>query len=767
MFKRVKLSSGEILPNGYDNAPNGEPGADDTFSVLSAETVRVQFVDDDLTSPLLLPPGVVLLWDAKLRGALDAETATVTAGAFTLATDLSGIYTASVITADDPARALFAGGNGDDPVQLSGQFSWFAENETYPARSKRHTVYLANVVRNPDDQPPANSVPPYPSAADIAKAAEQADLAARFGVRNYAAEAKAEVDARIAGKTPGTATLAVYSSVNDSTRTYARNPSLWLGQDIDLTCISVASTATDFPGGWWVTAFTSRHCFANKHTTSLASGDPTGRIHVGTRIWWTDKNNVTTYADVAALTLVVGDLVVVTLDRDLPTTIAHAAVMPSDLARAYRTTAGDPSALKGSPVVTYNRNRHLCIALLDSVFAFSGDKEDTLTLPTSGPYAPWNRAASTPGTVDPGLDGDSGCPYFLILGGKPVFLGSFAAVNGFCPDWGGYAAAIRTIIGAGYALETVSLPAAPAAPRAINSLYFSSGYLVTGYTDGTVNPVIAPSASVDGTAINPASIGANTPGPVTCTTLSANGARIISGPETGITGATALDASAFGRSFVCTGTTSSYALTLPDPTGHAGELIRLRMASTLAVLVTIDAGAGRLIDGQQTRIMHDGESATLFCDGTGWSKVAGVTIPAAVTLRRTAAQTVGSTGAWTQIVLSTRLEGHALMHDTANGRVNILRAGTYQCAGFLQRAGGSTTDSFAINTTRNAVAPDASSGGNAASNAAFGGVNNTTYVTCAAGDWLALSTIFFGSAGDVLAVATAYPQLTVTERVSW
>lgn len=64
--------------------------------------------------------------------------------------------------------------------------------------------------------------------------------------------------------------------------------------------------------------------------------------------------------------------------------------------------------------------------------------------------------------------------------------------------------------------------------------------------------------------------------------------------------------------------------------------------------MTIDANSTELIDGQQTRIMWAGESAILLCDGTGWTKIAGKSIPMLIEAHGGKAGTGGGVGVGTQ-----------------------------------------------------------------------------------------------------------------------
>lgn len=145
--------------------------------------------------------------------------------------------------------------------------------------------------------------------------------------------------------------------------------------------------------------------------------------------------------------------------------------------------------------------------------------------------------------------------------------------------------------------------------------------------------------------------------------------------EVSVTAATTLTGTAFGKSHVCTGTTSDYTVTLPSPTGQSGKLVMVRMANALTRLVTIDAGTGVTIDGQQTRVMWARESAVLLCDGTGWSKVAGVSRPFVARGNRTSAQSI-ATGTSTKVTINTvGTDPSGRVVDTTNNRLTFPRPG--------------------------------------------------------------------------------------------
>lgn len=129
---------------------------------------------------------------------------------------------------------------------------------------------------------------------------------------------------------------------------------------------------------------------------------------------------------------------------------------------------------------------------------------------------------------------------------------------------------------------------------------------------------------------------------------------------------------ATGKHHVCTGTTADYTVTLPPVTGNAGKLISVEMAGALTKLVTVDAGAGVAIDGQQTRVMWARETALLLCNGVAWTKVAGKSVPSQFNVYQTAdmALTVSS---YTKIIsLANTLTTGRFRFESASNQIRVL-----------------------------------------------------------------------------------------------
>lgn len=162
--------------------------------------------------------------------------------------------------------------------------------------------------------------------------------------------------------------------------------------------------------------------------------------------------------------------------------------------------------------------------------------------------------------------------------------------------------------------------------------------------------------------------------------------------EVSVTGATT---ATIGRMHVCSGTSADYTVTLPAVTGNAGKMIGFRMSSALTKLVTLDGDGAETIDGATTRVMWAGEAAILLCDGTGWKKIAGKTIP--ITSRAIANTISNLAGSFTATVIDFQSAGTDPlgMIDLANNRFTVKRSGQYNITVRFQLDGTSFGSSMA------------------------------------------------------------------------
>ena len=139
--------------------------------------------------------------------------------------------------------------------------------------------------------------------------------------------------------------------------------------------------------------------------------------------------------------------------------------------------------------------------------------------------------------------------------------------------------------------------------------------------------------------------------------------------------------STFYKSYVVSGA-SDYTITLPAASGNNGKLIAFRI--TGSALFTIKGNGAELIDGENTRVMWLNESATLLCDGTGWTKIAGKTIPFVSKAWKNASQTTGNE-VNTVIQYQVKDENFNIF-DLTNNRMSIPREGEYQAVYGLYQA---------------------------------------------------------------------------------
>ncbi len=214
---------------------------------------------------------------------------------------------------------------------------------------------------------------------------------------------------------------------------YVRDPHLWCA-DLDLTCFSPwNSTEHNLQGG---TLITRRHVLLANHFSNPTTGTPP--MTPGTTVIEFVASDNTLYSrTISKLTQVKNtDLLIGTLDHDLPDKITPAQLFPFDQGKAVP---------PGTPLIYTNQEKWVCIG--DCV---SGTGPMVMLRPT----APEGRKIWT--TPGPARIGDSGSPIFLPLHGRAVLLCHFFFANGG-PGTGNYTAAINAITGPGYSVTEVKV----------------------------------------------------------------------------------------------------------------------------------------------------------------------------------------------------------------------------------------------------------------------------------------------------------------------
>lgn len=232
--------------------------------------------------------------------------------------------------------------------------------------------------------------------------------------------------------------------------------------------------------------------------------------------------------------------------------------------------------------------------------------------------------------------------------------------------------------------------------------------------------------------------------------------------EIPITGATT---ATIGRMHACSGTAGNNTVTLPPAAGNAGRLIGIRMAASLTTIVTIDGSGSELIDGAQTRAMWRNEVAVLLCDGVGWTKVGGKSIPLQCIISPSSNQAIAP---FTITLINcdyTNVDNSGSMADLPNHRIVILRSGQYYVRGIINYA------TLAGNTLfQNRVHLN---GGDLLGTSATLGVTNyaafpvSSIEAISAGSYLDLrgyheAAINYSAYGHPI-----FTQLAVTEQVTW
>jgi hypothetical protein len=184
----------------------------------------------------------------------------------------------------------------------------------------------------------------------------------------------------------------------------------------------------------------------------------------------------------------------------------------------------------------------------------------------------------------------------------------------------------------------------------------------------------------------------------------------LSQPTVSITGNISLSSTAFGRMHICTGTSANYTVILPSPTGNSGDFIGFIMGSGLTKLVTIAQNASEKIDGANSRAMWANEVAVLYTDGTNWIKAYGKSIPMTCTMYQGSGGVTLTYGNFTVVPMNTmQVDNTGLMADTTNGRINIVRTGTYNFEGIISAGVPGVSTPFQVYITWNSTANSQSS----------------------------------------------------------
>ena len=243
----------------------------------------------------------------------------------------------------------------------------------------------------------------------------------------------AYVDRRLSGKDPGASRAIFIAGDFNTGKGWKRNPNLWCA-DLDLTCFSPwNSTEHNLQGG---TLITRRHVLLANHFSNPFTGTPP-MVPGATTIEFVGGDNTIYSRTITRFTQVKStDLLIGTLDSDLPDQITPAFLFPADQRKFV------PA---GTPLIYTDQEKWACV----------GECVDgagpNITL---RPATVAGRTAWTTG--GPARVGDSGSPVFLPLRGHAVLVCHFFFANGG-PSTGYYAAAINAVTGKDYPVREATI----------------------------------------------------------------------------------------------------------------------------------------------------------------------------------------------------------------------------------------------------------------------------------------------------------------------
>lgn len=251
----------------------------------------------------------------------------------------------------------------------------------------------------------------------------------------------ATTTARVTGVTPSASTYNIYSSVNDTTKVYVRNNTLFASTThFDLTPIPAYNSA----GSGSVTG--SGILVAKDIVLGVAHTCPSGTTYFVTSTSTTISRNVVDKAFVSG-----ADICLMKLDSDVPSTITPAKVFA---AGAVPETKMTTVALNYDlmPVLYTNQFRILRIGVLNTT---SNLYSVGIIASTTSPIRDWYSNI---------VPGDSGTPVFTSINGQTVAIGtwSFSSGQGFyIPNYISQINATMTALGSPYQLSTIDLSGFP------------------------------------------------------------------------------------------------------------------------------------------------------------------------------------------------------------------------------------------------------------------------------------------------------------------
>lgn len=239
-------------------------------------------------------------------------------------------------------------------------------------------------------------------------------------------------------------------------------------------------------------------------------------------------------------------------------------------------------------------------------------------------------------------------------------------------------------------------------------------------------------------------------------------------PEVSVTGTITLDASAFGRMHVISGTSADYSITLPAVSGNADKFVGFRVApvASASKIYSLDGNSTETIDEALTLPLWANESVFLLCNGSAWVQVAGKSIPHQCRLTLTSNQSIANNTV-TAVNFTTEGFDNAGLHDTATNteRITIRRTGRYMIGGSARWTSNASGSRFcAINLNGGAGTADLVRDRKLPSTESE--VSLTTLVSLTAGDFIQLN-VYQDSGGALNAIAGEFTSLWASEQPVW
>lgn len=296
-------------------------------------------------------------------------------------------------------------------------------------------------------------------AVAVTRTGSTTDVFASWAVGSLAGHMSDQSTSRLVGKTPAGA-IPLFSTRDDAAGVYVRNPGSWLA-DVDMTCLAVAAkfpTLNMWPG-WG--PYKGGILVTRKHVLLCAHWGA-GNVDGNAFVRFLGSDGVLVERTIVAFTPTSGtdggiglggtDLLIGTLDSDLPETVTPASVMPANwasyLPRAGR-TAGGVYAKRFVPMfgVTHAGNDWKQASVRGITLTLNGLYDIASGLET------WYR---------PAIMHDSGHPAFAMVNGAPVLLTVWTFGNGGSgSDISSNIAAIEAVTGEGYQLTQCDLSGFP------------------------------------------------------------------------------------------------------------------------------------------------------------------------------------------------------------------------------------------------------------------------------------------------------------------